>query len=131
GTHRRLDRVRRHRQFPLGFGTWLGESEGAREMTTLPAHTGEIGKRSGVVRRFLKKPLGVISLVVFVLVLLVAFLAPVLAPYDPNLVDLSIAKAPPSGEHWLGGDPAGRDLLSRLVYGARTTIGGGAIAVVT
>lgn len=101
-------------------------------MTTLPAETGPaVVKRRGVLGRFLRKPLGVASLLIFLLIVLAAILAPVLAPYDPNLVDLSITKAPPSPQHWLGGDVTGRDLYSRLLFGASTTIYGAAIAVVT
>ncbi|MBU6366403.1 MAG: ABC transporter permease [Gemmatimonadetes bacterium] len=62
-----------------------------------------------------------------------AVLAPWLAPYDPALqFDLvRLRNAPPSGAHWLGTDPFARDLLSRLLFGARTSllVGGVAAAV--
>lgn len=93
-----------------------------------PAKTA--GPRRTLWRRFLHRPLGVISLIAFALVLLVAVLAPLLAPYDPNLVDFTLVKAPPSAEHWLGGDSSGRDIFSRLVFGARTTIYGAVVACV-
>lgn len=51
-----------------------------------------------------------------------ALFAPWLAPYDPNLQDTAIRLAAPSAAHWLGTDGFGRDLLSRLVYGARPTL---------
>lgn len=57
---------------------------------------------------------------VIVLLVLVAIFAPLLAPYDPNAVDLSDALARPSAAHPLGTDASGRDILSRLIYGART-----------
>lgn len=100
-------------------------------MTTLSAEPGALGKRPGIFRRFLAKPLGLISSIVFAIVLLAALFAPLLAPYDPNVLDLSLTQAPPSAEHWLGGDLTGRDMLSRLLFGASTTMLGGAIAVVT
>ncbi len=53
---------------------------------------------------------------------LVAVLAPLLAPGDPYEVNLSDSLAPPSPEHLLGADDSGRDILSRLVYGARTSL---------
>ncbi|MGW0662277.1 ABC transporter permease [Streptodolium elevatio] len=56
------------------------------------------------------------------LVVLVALLAPWIAPHDPNAVELGDALAPPSGDHLLGVDSAGRDTLSRIVEGARTSL---------
>ena len=71
-----------------------------------------------------------LCLAVLVLAVVVALVGPLLAPYDPNLVSLSNAYVGPTGGHLLGFDPAGRDLLSRLLVGARTTILG-PVAVVT
>ena len=73
---------------------------------------------------------GWIALGVLVAVVLAAALAPLVAPHDPNAGDLLNAYAPPSAEHWLGTDGTGRDIASRLVYGARTSLLGPA-AVVT
>ena len=53
----------------------------------------------------------------------VALLAPWLAPHDPTLVDPARGFASPSASHWLGTDNLGRDLLSRLMYGARWSLG--------
>lgn len=55
-------------------------------------------------------------------IVLCCVLAPLLAPYDPNAVDLAHVYAGPSGAHLLGTDAIGRDLLSRLMYGGRTTL---------
>ncbi|MGA6994353.1 MAG: hypothetical protein WBX50_10705, partial [Candidatus Deferrimicrobiaceae bacterium] len=55
---------------------------------------------------------------VVLLFLLVAVLAPWLAPYDPGAQALDSGLSGPSWSHWLGQDRLGRDLLSRLVYGA-------------
>ncbi len=60
---------------------------------------------------------------------LIATLAPWLAPYDPLAVNLPEALFPPSSVHWLGTDPLGRDVLSRLIYGTRISLVIGFIAV--
>lgn len=88
-------------------------------------------RRSSLFRRFLRHPGGYIPLAIFVLIVLVGVLAPLLAPMDPNFVDLSAAKAAPGPEHLLGGDSTGRDILSRLIYGTRTTLWGALITIVT
>ncbi|WP_114943182.1 ABC transporter permease [Microvirga calopogonii] len=56
------------------------------------------------------------------LVLLAALLAPLIAPYDPNAQQMNIRLAAPSASHWLGTDGFGRDILSRIIYGTRTTL---------
>ena len=61
--------------------------------------------------------------------MLVAIFAPLLAPYDPNAVDLGNTLAPPSSEHLLGTDASGRDILSRLIYGTRTSLLGPLLVV--
>ncbi|GAA4535877.1 MULTISPECIES: ABC transporter permease [Nonomuraea] len=63
-----------------------------------------------------------IALAVAALVVLMAVAGPLLAPYDPYAVDLSRSLLPPSAEHWLGTDSNGRDVLSRVLYGARVTL---------
>ena len=88
-------------------------------------------RRSGLFRRFLRHPGGYIPLGIFVLIVLVGVFAPLLAPMDPNFVDLAAAKAPPSAAHLLGADSTGRDILSRLIYGTRVTIWGALITIVT
>lgn len=64
------------------------------------------------------------------LVVVVAVLAPLIAPHDPNQVDILRAHEGPSAEHLLGTDSLGRDLLSRLMYGARLSLIGPALIVV-
>ena len=59
-----------------------------------------------------------------------AILAPLIAPYDPDLVDLAIVYAPPSPAHWLGTDALGRDLLSRVIFGSRTALLGPLFVVI-
>ncbi len=71
-----------------------------------------------------------VAVVVTVVVVLLSVLAPVLAPYDPDFVDLSSVLSGPSTTHWLGTDASGRDLLSRLMYGGRTSLVGPLVVVV-
>ncbi|KRC50434.1 ABC transporter [Leifsonia sp. Root227] len=87
------------------------------------------GRRGSTFVRFIKRPAGAISLAVLVLVLLVAFFAPLLSPHDPNFVDLALTKAPPSPAHPLGGDSAGRDVLSRLIWGTQSTLWGAFVTI--
>jgi peptide/nickel transport system permease protein len=67
-------------------------------------------------------PLHLICLALVILVVTAAVLAPWLAPHDPNVVDLGSALAGNSADHPLGMDAAGRDTLSRLLLGARTSL---------
>jgi peptide/nickel transport system permease protein len=68
------------------------------------------------------------GLVVLALALL-AVLAPFLAPWDPHRPDIRKILAPPSGVHWLGTDQLGRDVLSRMLYGARVSLAVGFVSV--
>ena len=56
------------------------------------------------------------------LAILASILAPWIAPYDPNALDMKAALSRPTADHWLGTDQLGRDQLSRLIYGGRTTM---------
>ncbi len=67
-------------------------------------------------------PLFWLSTVVLLLTVVVAVLAPLLAPQDPDALDLGAALAGPSRAHLLGADQSGRDLLSRLIFGTRTSL---------
>lgn len=81
-------------------------------------------------RRFLRNRLGIAGVLVVGLYVGLAAAAPALAPYDPNQNDLGLRLHPPSPQHWLGNDELGRDILSRLLWGARTSlvISAGAVA---
>jgi ABC-type dipeptide/oligopeptide/nickel transport system permease subunit len=75
-----------------------------------------------IVKVFFRRRLAVVGLVLIALLVLTAIFAPWLAPYPPNKIDMAQSLAKPSSEHWLGTDNLGRDVLSRIVYGARTSI---------
>ena len=66
---------------------------------------------------------------VLVVIVLIAIAAPLIAPKDPAVQDLLARFKPPSGDHLLGTDEFGRDLLSRLIYGTRTSIYASLLAV--
>ncbi|OGP75108.1 MAG: peptide ABC transporter permease, partial [Deltaproteobacteria bacterium RBG_13_58_19] len=59
----------------------------------------------------------------------VSLLAPWLAPFDPGFIDLQSVLMPPNAQHWLGTDPLGRDVLSRIIYGSRVSLKVGFVAV--
>ena len=68
------------------------------------------------------KPLGAAGGLIILIMLLVAVLAPVLAPYDPYLPDYAAQFARPATDHWFRTDEFGRDVLSRIMYGARIAL---------
>jgi peptide/nickel transport system permease protein len=72
-----------------------------------------------------------VSVGIVAVMTLAAILAPLIAPYPPDQVDLGAVHAGPSAAHWLGTDALGRDLLSRLIYGARTALLGPLLVVLT
>jgi peptide/nickel transport system permease protein len=74
-------------------------------------------------RRFLKHRLAVASLVVLGIMILAAIFAPLIAPHDPFAQDQNNMLGPYSARHPLGTDDLGRDILSRLIYGGRITLG--------
>ncbi len=81
------------------------------------------GERYRTWRRFADNRLALGALIVVALLILVAIAAPLLAPQNPYTQNLAQRLQPPSARHWLGTDELGRDLLSRLIYGGRITLG--------
>jgi len=73
--------------------------------------------------------LGTAAAAVLLLVALSAALAPMLAPYDPDFPDLLAALSGPTADHPLGTDALGRDILSRLMWGARITLAGPGLVI--
>jgi peptide/nickel transport system permease protein len=74
-------------------------------------------------RRFSANRLALLGLIIIVALIVVAALAPILAPYSPVVGDLKGARLlPPGAEHWFGTDDLGRDIFSRIVYGSRWTL---------
>ena len=60
--------------------------------------------------------------IILLMLIILAVLAPLIAPYSYSYQDLNLGASPPSAEHWLGTDILGRDLLSRILYGARISL---------
>ncbi len=79
--------------------------------------------------RWQASPLAVVAFAIVIGWVLIAILAPILAPYPPLQQDVMSRLDPPSGEHWLGTDPLGRDILSRIIYGSRLSLPVGVAAV--
>ena len=82
----------------------------------------------GVWRRLVGDPRALIGLVVIGVMVLLAVAAPLLARHDPLAIDLRDRLTGPSGDHWMGTDIQGRDVWSRLLYGARISLAVGLIS---
>jgi peptide/nickel transport system permease protein len=80
-------------------------------------------------RRLFKRKGAVVGLVVLAIFLLLAIFAPLIAPFDPIATSWSLVRKPPSALHWFGTDDLGRDVLARVIYGARASLLAGAISV--
>ncbi|HEX9086530.1 MAG TPA: dipeptide/oligopeptide/nickel ABC transporter permease/ATP-binding protein [Arthrobacter sp.] len=89
-----------------------------------PPHTGQSGTvvRSTVLRRLFKNPLGIVAMVILLVIALLAVLAPVLAPFGENYSNIAKTLAAPDSVNILGTDSAGRDVWSRLLFGAQLTL---------
>ncbi len=85
------------------------------------------GRRA--LRRLLQRRAAMAALVLIVVIVLLAVLAPSIAPYDPAKQSWSAVRKAPSALYWLGTDEVGRDILSRIVYGARASLMAGLISV--
>jgi len=79
-------------------------------------------------RRFLRRPFAVAGLVVAAAFILGAIAAPLIAPHSPSETDFNVLLAHPSGNHLLGTDELGRDIFSRVIWGARASIQAGVLA---
>jgi ABC-type dipeptide/oligopeptide/nickel transport system permease subunit len=79
-------------------------------------------------KRFLRRPVAVASLLVILAFIVIAVFAPLVAPYSESKTDFDTLLAKPSGEHLFGTDELGRDVFSRVVWGARVSITVGFLA---
>src|SRR6516162_7494797 len=80
-------------------------------------------------RRLLSRKGAAFGLFVIALLVALALLAPLISPYDPNLQTWSAVRKAPSALHWFGTDDVGRDVLARVIYGARASLLAGVISV--
>lgn len=74
-------------------------------------------------KQFSRNKMALVGLVIILLLLLMGIFAPLLAPYDYTMVDPIHANQAPSAAHWFGTDKYGRDILSRIIWGARYSLG--------
>jgi peptide/nickel transport system permease protein len=81
------------------------------------------------VRRLVKRRGAVGGAIVVLFFVLVAVTAPLIAPYEPTATNWSAVRTPPSLEHWFGTDEIGRDVLSRVIFGARASLLAGVVSV--
>ena len=89
-----------------------------------------VNSKQSLLRRLAKRPAGIAALAFLILVVLVAVIGPLLAPHDPNAASATDVYGPVTAAHPLGTDSAGRDVLSRLLYGTRYSIAGAGLALV-
>jgi peptide/nickel transport system permease protein len=91
--------------------------------------TGERPRRNSLILRLLRTPKGSFGLVVLCLLVLVAAVAPLVAPYNPNEIHLLDQLAAPSRQYLFGTDEVGRDVLSRVMYSSRPALVAGLLTV--
>jgi peptide/nickel transport system permease protein len=77
----------------------------------------------------LSNPLSKTGFIIIVAVFLLAMFAPLIAPYDPDDINVKAILLAPSGQHWMGTDGLGRDVLSRMLHGGRISLLVGLVAV--
>jgi peptide/nickel transport system permease protein len=80
-------------------------------------------------RRLFKRKGAVVGIVVIATFIVLALFAPVIVPYDPVATSWTLVRKAPSSLHWFGTDDLGRDVLARVVYGARASLSAGLISV--
>jgi peptide/nickel transport system permease protein len=92
----------------------------AAEAVSIPVR--QLKRRNAVLAFCIAQPLGTAGLLAIAAMMLAALFAEYVAPYDPVAIDFGAMLAAPSAEHWFGTDAFGRDILTRVVYGARTAL---------
>ncbi len=80
-------------------------------------------------RRLRNRQGAILGLIVIVAFILLALFAPLVAPYDPAAQSWAAVRKPPSALHWLGTDEVGRDILARIIFGARASLLAGVISI--
>ncbi|KAB2664223.1 ABC transporter permease [Brucella tritici] len=99
------------------FHNWaLDESPASRSQANW-------GRRYRIWVNLRANPLAMIGLFIIVAFVVLSLAAPLLAPYDPSVQDLGNRLSVPTAAHWFGTDELGRDILSRILYGGRVTLG--------
>ncbi|MDQ0801454.1 dipeptide/oligopeptide/nickel ABC transporter permease/ATP-binding protein [Arthrobacter sp. SLBN-112] len=103
----------------------MTEATTALTSAPLPVAPGRVS----ITRTVLRNPLGLTALIILTLIILISVVAPSFAPHSPTEVKIDKILAPPSADYVLGGDGAGRDVFSRLIWAGQNTLLGALIAV--
>lgn len=82
-----------------------------------------------LLKKALSNPLALAGFIIICIVFLLAMTAPIIAPYDPDDINVKAILLAPSWRHWMGTDGLGRDVLSRMLYGGRISLLVGLVAV--
>lgn len=85
--------------------------------------------KTTLIQKALSNPLAKAGFIIIAIIFLLAMLAPWIAPYDPNDINVKVILLEPSAQHWMGTDGLGRDVLSRMLYGGRISLLVGLVAV--
>jgi len=85
--------------------------------------------RAHPLRRLLRRPAAAVALAVIAAFVAIAAFAPLIAPYDPIATNFAAVRKAPSAAHWFGTDEIGRDVLSRVIFGARASLEAGVLSV--
>ena len=94
-----------------------------------PAEPAESKPWRRALGRLVKRRGAMVGLVVVLFFIAVAVLAPLISPYDPVATNWALVRKPPSAAHWFGTDEIGRDVLSRVIFGARASLLAGVVSV--
>jgi peptide/nickel transport system permease protein len=86
--------------------------------------------RAPLVRRLVRRPAAAFGLVVVAAFIVIAVFAPFIAPYDPIATSFATVRKAPGAAHWFGTDEIGRDVLSRVIFGARASLLAGVVSVI-
>ncbi len=105
-------------------------------MADVAITTGAAGSQDGLesparraLRRLLERKGAIVGLITITLFILLAVFAPLIAPYDPVKTSWALVRKAPAAQHWFGTDDLGRDVLARVIYGARASLSAGAVSV--
>ncbi|MEO8304887.1 MAG: ABC transporter permease [Betaproteobacteria bacterium] len=98
---------------------------------TLPAAASptRVGPRTSAIQRLLRRRGAAVGLAIIVFFVIVAVFAPWVSPYDPLATSWSAVRKAPSAAHWFGTDEIGRDVASRVIWGARASLLAGVVSV--
>ncbi|HEY7062231.1 MAG TPA: ABC transporter permease [Chloroflexota bacterium] len=106
-----------------------GDELAAAGLDVAPSAPTGPGRGRSALDRFRRNPRAIVGATIVVALCLMALLAPLLAPYPPEVQSLALRYRPPSPEHWMGTDSFGRDVLSRAIWAARVSLAVGVLAV--